>query len=73
MTAANAGALLIKLLVVIGLIVSLPACVNSMRWWRVGTCLVIYDNRDESQKLLVAGQQCDIKREDLPAGSGTTH
>jgi hypothetical protein len=73
MTAVSAGALLIKLLVLTGLVLSLPACVNSVRWWRVGTCLVLYDNSDESRKLLVAGQQCDVKREDLPAGHGTSN
>jgi hypothetical protein len=73
MKGSSAGTLLIKLLVVTGLVVSLPACMSSMRWWRVGTCLVIYDDRDDSRKLLVAGQQCDVKREDLPAGHGMSN
>jgi hypothetical protein len=71
MVTAKAGTLLIKILVLTGMVVGLAACIPSVRWWRVGSCLVIYDNRDESRKLMVAGQQCDIKREDLPTGSGT--
>jgi hypothetical protein len=73
MKGASAGTLLIKLLVVTGLVVSLPACVSSARWWRVGNCLVIYDDREGSEKIVVAGQQCDVKREDLLGGHGTSH
>jgi hypothetical protein len=53
-------------------VMSLVGCASPLQWWRAGNCIVIYDTRDESRQLLVAGQQCDIKRQDLQAvyGSG---
>jgi hypothetical protein len=42
----------------------------AMQWWRVGTCLVLYEPargepaKDERQ-IVVVGQACDIKREAL--------
>ena len=52
--------------------IGVAGCASPMQWWRVGNCVVIYDTRNESRQLVVAGQQCDIKREELPAVYGST-
>jgi hypothetical protein len=59
-----------KVLVMLVTVTSLAGCVTPTQWWRVGNCLVIYDTRNESRQILVAGQQCDIKREELPLSGG---
>ena len=68
---------LTKVLVTLVTVSSLAGCAAfstppPMQWWRVGNCLVIYDMRDNNRKVLVAGQQCEIKREEMAAVSGTT-
>jgi hypothetical protein len=55
-------------------VASLTGCALSgppMQWWRVGNCLVIYDTRSDNRQVLVAGNQCEIKREEMAAVSGT--
>ena len=60
-----------KVLVALVAVVTLSGCASSsMQWWRVGNCLVIYDTRHDNRQVLVAGQQCDIKREEMAAVSG---
>lgn len=49
----------------------LTACASPMQWWRVGSCVVIYDTRNESRQILVAGEHCDVKRQELPAVYGS--
>jgi hypothetical protein len=65
-----------KTLLVVAIVVSLGGCAAStpaVQWWRVGECLVVYDDRDENRHVVVAGgQQCDIKRQDLTNGHGVT-
>jgi hypothetical protein len=57
---------------VLTLFIGIAGCASPMQWWRVGNCVVIYDTRNESRQLLAAGQQCDIKRQELPAVYGST-
>jgi hypothetical protein len=61
---------LMKVLVTLVTIIGLAGCASPMQWWRVGNCLVIYDTRNDSQQILVAGQQCDIKQKGLSTMSG---
>lgn len=62
---------LLKVLTMLATVTSLAGCVSSMQWWRVGNCVVIYDTRAESRQIVVAGQQCDIKRDELPVLYGS--
>ncbi|MGH7334693.1 MAG: hypothetical protein ACREKS_18500 [Candidatus Rokuibacteriota bacterium] len=62
---------LIKTLLFIGIAVALVGCASSdLQWWRVGNCLVLYEERDETRQIVVAGEQCDIKRQEMPRGHG---
>ena len=66
--------LLMKTFAMVVAVGSLAGCASStppMQWWRVGTCLVIYDTRHDNRQVLVAGQHCEIKREEMAAVSGT--
>jgi hypothetical protein len=62
---------LMTVLAVLVTLIGVAACASPMQWWRVGNCVVIYDTRAESRQLLAAGQQCDIKRQELPAVYGS--
>ena len=42
------------------------ATTPSTQWWRVGNCLVLYDQTNEKQ-LVAVGQGCDIKRDTITA------
>jgi hypothetical protein len=42
-----------------------------MRWWRVGNCVVVYDDREVSRQFVVAGEQCDVKRVEMPVSYGS--
>lgn len=66
----NTPSSLIKTLLVIAIVALLLGCAPSVQWWRVGDCLVLYENGKDGQRIVVAGQQCDIKREDLLRGQG---
>jgi hypothetical protein len=44
----------------------LAGCVRTTQWWRVGSCLVLLEPGEERQ-LVVVGQGCDIKRDNLTA------
>ena len=37
----------------------------STQWWRVGNCLVIYDQTKDEKQLVAVGQNCDIKRDTI--------
>jgi len=37
------------------------------QWWRVGTCLVLYDQTTDEKQLVAVGQGCDIKRDTITA------
>ena len=57
-------------------LVMLGGCAQrpAMQWWRVGTCLVLYEPAKSEpgggeRQIVVVGQQCDIKREAL-SGQG---
>ncbi|MGH7279258.1 MAG: hypothetical protein ACREJG_11305 [Candidatus Rokuibacteriota bacterium] len=42
----------------------------STQWWRVGSCLVLYDQsaaERHDHQIIVVGQGCDIKRDTLTA------
>lgn len=62
---------MMKALVTLAAVTTLAGCASPMQWWRVGNCVVIYDTRSENRQILVAGQQCDIKREELPSLYGS--
>lgn len=67
--------ILSKTLVMIGIMVTLGGCASSapsLQWWRVGDCLVLYDDRDDNRHMVVAGHRCDVKRQDLTTGHGVT-
>jgi hypothetical protein len=64
-------------LLALAALVALSGCASSeppaLQWWRVGECLVVYDDRDANRHMVVAGNhQCDIKRQDLTNAHGTT-
>jgi hypothetical protein len=70
--ATTARASLVTLLVVILATVAAAGCLTTgVQWWRVGNCVVMYDNRDGTRQIIAAGQQCDIRREELPNVHGT--
>jgi hypothetical protein len=63
-----------KALLVIAVTGTLSGCVSApptLQWWRVGDCLVLYDER-EDRHMVVAGHQCDIRRQDLTNAHGVT-
>lgn len=35
------------------------------QWWRVGNCLVLYDQTKQEKQLIAVGQSCDIKRDTI--------
>jgi hypothetical protein len=37
------------------------------QWWRVGNCLVLYDQTQREKQLVAVGQGCDIKRDTITA------
>jgi hypothetical protein len=37
------------------------------QWWRVGNCLVLYDQTKAEKQLIAVGQSCDIKRDTITA------
>ena len=39
----------------------------STQWWRVGNCLVLYDQTKEEKQLVAVGQGCEIKRDTITA------
>src|SRR3989475_7144641 len=36
----------------------------STQWWRVGNCLVVYDQTKEEKQIVAVGQGCDIRSEE---------
>jgi hypothetical protein len=63
-----------KALLVGAMVASLGGCAAAppaVQWWRVGECLVVYDDREENRQMVVAGgNHCEIKRQDLTSGHG---
>ena len=39
----------------------------STQWWRVGNCLVLYEQNSREKQLVAVGQGCEIKRDTLTA------
>ena len=39
----------------------------STQWWRVGSCLVLYEQNSREKQLVAVGQGCEIKRDTLTA------
>jgi hypothetical protein len=39
----------------------------STQWWRVGSCLVLYEQNSKEKQLVAVGSGCDIKRDTLTA------
>ena len=37
------------------------------QWWRVGNCLVLYEQNSREKQLVAVGQGCDIKRDTVTA------
>jgi hypothetical protein len=40
---------------------------KSTQWWRVGNCLVLYDQTKDEKQLVAVGQGCEIKRDTITA------
>ena len=40
---------------------------SSTQWWRVGSCLVLYDQTAREKQLVAVGHGCDIKRDTITA------
>jgi hypothetical protein len=59
-----------RLLLLPLLVIVLAACSSPMRWWRVGNCVVVYDDREVSRQFVVAGEHCDVKRVEMPVSFG---
>lgn len=38
-----------------------------MQWWRVGNCLVLFEQGAREKQLVAVGQNCDIKRDTITA------
>jgi hypothetical protein len=43
------------------------ATTPATQWWRVGSCLVLYDQSSREKQLVAVGQGCDIKRDTITA------
>jgi len=39
----------------------------AMQWWRVGSCLVLFEQGSREKQLVAVGQGCEIKRETITA------
>lgn len=39
----------------------------STQWWRVGNCLVVYEQTGDEKQLIAVGQNCEIKRDVITA------
>jgi len=39
----------------------------AMQWWRVGNCLVLFEQGSREKQLVAVGQGCDIKRDTITA------
>jgi hypothetical protein len=37
------------------------------QWWRVGNCLVLYEQSSREKQLVAVGQGCEIKRDTITA------
>ncbi|HEY7520836.1 MAG TPA: hypothetical protein VIE36_21295 [Methylomirabilota bacterium] len=37
------------------------------QWWRIGNCLVLYEQASRDKQLVAIGQGCDIKRDTITA------
>jgi hypothetical protein len=59
-----------RLLLLPLIVIALAACSSPLRWWRVGNCVVVYDDREVSRQFVVAGEQCDVKRVEMPVSFG---
>ena len=59
-----------RLLLLPLIVILLAACSTPLRWWRVGNCVVLYDDRQVSRQFLVAGEQCELKRVEMPISYG---
>lgn len=38
-----------------------------MQWWRVGNCLVLFEQGAREKQLVAVGQGCDIKKDTITA------
>ena len=38
-----------------------------IQWWRVGNCLVLFEQTGDEKQLVAVGQNCDIKRDTITA------
>jgi hypothetical protein len=56
-----------RLFFVLFLALVLTGCLArpSTQWWRVGNCLVLYDQTKDEKQLVAVGQGCDIKRDTI--------
>jgi hypothetical protein len=59
-----------KFLLVPVIVILLAGCSGPIRWWRAGNCVIIYDDREASRQFLVAGEQCELKRVEMPVSYG---
>lgn len=40
---------------------------TATQWWRIGNCLVLYEQAFDEKELVAVGQGCDIKRDTITA------
>jgi hypothetical protein len=40
---------------------------DPMQWWRVGNCLVLFEQGSREKQLVAVGQGCDIKKDTITA------
>jgi hypothetical protein len=40
---------------------------SPMQWWRVGNCLVLFEQGSREKQLVAVGQGCDIKKDTITA------
>jgi hypothetical protein len=52
------------------MVILLAACSSPLRWWRAGNCVVVFDDRDTSRQFVVAGENCELKRVEMPVSYG---
>jgi hypothetical protein len=51
----------------IAFVVAGCATKQATQWWRVGNCLVLYEQGSREKQLVAIGQGCEIKRDTLTA------
>jgi hypothetical protein len=56
-----------RFIVLLGMLLTLTGCAAKTQWWRVGSCLVLFENQTDERQVIVVGKSCEIKRDTLTA------